>query len=1047
MAKTNITTAAAIQQIKLLAAEITTLKGTVSSMSVSSIASFAKVEASIKGLTRTTVELNNKIIKLEVTIKKQKAALDKTATATSKVTKEQVKAVRSSGRLKGAFTQLNKSTLALFKAFGLIKGAELFVRQILQGVKLIITLDSLRFAMEKITKTQWAMGQSQLFIMELNQQFGVEIVSTTERWIKFLAAADQSNLSLQDSEKIFKSMTKAGAVLGLQTDELRGIYLALEQMLSKGKVTTEELRRQLGERLPGAMGIMAASMGIGIEELDKMMKKGEVLSAEVLPGFADAVEIAFGIDTLDKVDNLQASVGRLDGAWQTFMANIAESEGPAVKALGGFLDFLNDFVGKATYLLADDEQKFRLDKMMFRPGWEEEYNQMAQNAVEKIDGFGDVVKNKKQEIEDNLVEIARTANEDEIKDLRAKNDILANEIAIYGKRVGEEKRKLAAEKFKDLQVELEKEKKELQKSIDERKKIAEEEQHWMVQQAREVGKALGVMVALNPDAFVGPVNEDELKVLDKKIAKNRQSLLITETEYDLVRKILGLSDTPGGATEEDGAKPKRQRLLKAKPDLENDIRIKTLENSIAASEQLIELDQTTYDERLAIASDFAIKKGKIAGLEYDKQIERINVAAQNERDSWEKSYKDGTATAAKRDEAIAAIDEELRQKTILAEQDLANKMARVQTDFEVKLRSFRDEKLNLVLDEIQQEEDLRRAFAIRKFNDSKKSAKDQEQLDLELSRIAIDGVNKRIDKQIEYLQSLIDTEKVSEETKKQWEQLIAELEGTRPIEPVVDVEDWKKQFDLLIQLAKDFTSAIGDIVDNLHQGRIDNIEGEIRAEREKYDAMILLAQGNDTKVKVLERNKELREKQLEKRKLREKQKQAKAAKIFAIADIAINTAVAIARQYADNNYIVATIFAALIGTVAAFQIAAVNAQPIPKYKEGGKIDTDHVGMINDGSSKEYLERDGQILSTDRKNAIVALKRDDIIHKDYDSLKRKSLLVSSVSNGAELSQNEFDKLFEVVEESIKSGFKKAKVNNHIHIPKSDNGYGNEMSYWS
>ena len=36
-------------------------------------------------------------------------------------------------------------------------------------------------------------------------------------------------------------MTKAAGVLGLKTDELTGIFLALEQMISKGKITTEEL--------------------------------------------------------------------------------------------------------------------------------------------------------------------------------------------------------------------------------------------------------------------------------------------------------------------------------------------------------------------------------------------------------------------------------------------------------------------------------------------------------------------------------------------------------------------------------------------------------------------------------------------------------------------------------------------------------------------------------------------------------------------------------------------------------------------------------------
>lgn len=51
---------------------------------------------------------------------------------------------------------------------------------------------------------------------------------------------------MKDTKQIFDSVSKASSVLGLKTHELEGVYLALEQMLSKGKVTTEELRRQLG---------------------------------------------------------------------------------------------------------------------------------------------------------------------------------------------------------------------------------------------------------------------------------------------------------------------------------------------------------------------------------------------------------------------------------------------------------------------------------------------------------------------------------------------------------------------------------------------------------------------------------------------------------------------------------------------------------------------------------------------------------------------------------------------------------------------------------
>jgi tape measure domain-containing protein len=67
---------------------------------------------------------------------------------------------------------------------------------------------------------------------------------------------------------------------------------ALTQMIGKGKISAEELRGQLGEALPSAMGIMAKSLGVTTQQLDKMMANGELMAADVLPKFATEMEKA-----------------------------------------------------------------------------------------------------------------------------------------------------------------------------------------------------------------------------------------------------------------------------------------------------------------------------------------------------------------------------------------------------------------------------------------------------------------------------------------------------------------------------------------------------------------------------------------------------------------------------------------------------------------------------------------------------------------------------------------------------------------------------------
>ena len=56
---------------------------------------------------------------------------------------------------------------------------------------------------------------------------------------------------------------------------------ALAQMASKGTVSMEELRQQLGDRLPGALGLAAKGLGITEQELIKLVSAVEGVEGTV----------------------------------------------------------------------------------------------------------------------------------------------------------------------------------------------------------------------------------------------------------------------------------------------------------------------------------------------------------------------------------------------------------------------------------------------------------------------------------------------------------------------------------------------------------------------------------------------------------------------------------------------------------------------------------------------------------------------------------------------------------------------------------------------
>ena len=240
------------------------------------------------------------------------AQLRKEEIARQKALKSFGTGAKKVGGLTRSFRNLTMSLRNVAVAY---LGFQTLIRGFQDIFKVTKILDSITFAQEKVIKSQVEFAQTQKWLSQIIGDYGLDLVTVTNRYTKFRAATISSNLSAMETQKIFGSMSKAAATLGLKTDELQGVYLALEQMISKNKVTTEELRRQLGERLPGAFDIMAKSMGVTTSELNDMLKAGEVMSEEVLPAFADAVEEAYGIKSVQFVDTLVAAQNRLRTAW------------------------------------------------------------------------------------------------------------------------------------------------------------------------------------------------------------------------------------------------------------------------------------------------------------------------------------------------------------------------------------------------------------------------------------------------------------------------------------------------------------------------------------------------------------------------------------------------------------------------------------------------------------------------------------------------------------------------------------------------------------
>jgi tape measure domain-containing protein len=152
------------------------------------------------------------------------------------------------------------------------------------------------------------------FLKDLTARLGLDLMSAAEGYKTFAASSNLAGVSIEETNRQFEAVSKAVATLGLSSEDAKGVFLALGQIISKGTVASEELRGQIGERLPGAFNIAAKSMGVTTAELGKMLQKGQVASKDFLPKFATELEKTFGSKAAENVNTLTGAQNKFNSA-------------------------------------------------------------------------------------------------------------------------------------------------------------------------------------------------------------------------------------------------------------------------------------------------------------------------------------------------------------------------------------------------------------------------------------------------------------------------------------------------------------------------------------------------------------------------------------------------------------------------------------------------------------------------------------------------------------------------------------------------------------
>jgi tape measure domain-containing protein len=193
-------------------------------------------------------------------------------------------------------------------------------------------IDKQRIALKGLTTSNSEYKASLQTVERLSQEFQIPQEQVTRNFTKLAASVIGAGGNLQAAEVAFRGIASGVRGTGGDLQSLDSALLATAQVFSKGKVSAEELRQQIGERLPGAFTLFAKSIGKTPQQLDKMLEDGQVTLNDFLT-FTQSLVTKYGATQAQIVLSSQAAGDRLAVAF----AKIQEDIGRALQPIGAEL--------------------------------------------------------------------------------------------------------------------------------------------------------------------------------------------------------------------------------------------------------------------------------------------------------------------------------------------------------------------------------------------------------------------------------------------------------------------------------------------------------------------------------------------------------------------------------------------------------------------------------------------------------------------------------------------------------------------------------------
>lgn len=231
---------------------------------------------------------------------------------------------------RSAFNKTESAALGLGSAVRWLAGSAAFGFLTRTVTRNTLALERWQMQLQFATGSIRGSAKSIKFLRDQSNSLGLDIRAVVDSYAQLAAASRNTRLEGDGVMQVFEGMAQAMTVLQLPASEVFGIMFALRQMLSKGKISAEEIRRQLGDRMPGAFQLAADAIGVTTARLDEMLEQGELLSEDFLPAFGRHLKKVFGPDVEAASQTSLANFNRFRNAIFDLTIEIGEGLVPAM---------------------------------------------------------------------------------------------------------------------------------------------------------------------------------------------------------------------------------------------------------------------------------------------------------------------------------------------------------------------------------------------------------------------------------------------------------------------------------------------------------------------------------------------------------------------------------------------------------------------------------------------------------------------------------------------------------------------------------------------